>query len=59
MYSYIFGEYFYKDELIFMIDEIDLKRKLRKEKGSTISSSFAQDLKDRLNGIVEVKVTNK
>jgi hypothetical protein len=59
MYSFFYGEYFYKEQLLEWIEEIDIKRKLRKQKGSTVSSSFAMDLKDKLNGIEEVKILNK
>lgn len=59
MYSFFYGEYFYKEQLIEWIEEIDIKRKLRKQKGSTVSSSFAMDLKDKLNGVEEVKILNK
>lgn len=53
MTSWIFGEYFYKTELIKIIDEIDEKRKEQKKKGKTMKSSFAQDLKNALNGVEE------
>ena len=48
MYSFFYGEYFYKEQLLEWIEEIDIKRKLRKQKGSTVSSSFAMDLKDKI-----------
>lgn len=54
MYSWIFGEYFYKYELIKMIDEIDKKRKLKRLKGETMNSTFSEDLKNALNGIEEI-----
>ena len=52
MYSWIFGEYFYKSYLMKIIDEIEIKRKVNKNKGLQIKSSFAMDLKDRLNNVV-------
>lgn len=51
MLSWIYGKYFYLYELLNIIDEIETKRQLRRLKGSTMSSTFAQDLKDKLNGI--------
>ena len=59
MYSFFYGDYFYKEQLLEWIEEIDIKRKVRKQKGSTLSSSFAMDLKDKLNGVEEVKILNK
>ena len=49
MLSWIYGKYFYLYELLNIIDEIETKRQLRRLKGSTMSSTFAQDLKDKLN----------
>ncbi len=54
MLSWIFGDYFYKCDLIKMIDEIDKKRKDKRIKGLTMNSSFAEDLKNALNGIEEI-----
>ena len=61
MLSWIYGQYFYLYELMDMIEEIETKRQLRRLKGSTMSSTFAQDLKNRLNGIeiVSEKVITK
>jgi len=54
MYSWIFGDYFYKNDLIKMIDEIDKKRKDKRLKGLTMNSTFAEDLLNALNGIEEI-----
>ena len=61
MLSWIYGQYFYLYELMDIIEEIETKRQLRRLQGSTMSSTFAQDLKNRLNGIeiVSEKVITK
>ena len=59
MLSWIYGKYFYLYELLNIIDEIETKRQLRRLKGSTMSSTFAQDLKNKLNGIEITGVQNK
>lgn len=61
MLSWIYSKYFYLYELMDMIEEIETKRQLRRLQGSTMSSTFAQDLKNRLNGIeiVSEKVITK
>ena len=61
MLSWIYGQYFYLYELFNIIEEIETKRQLRRLKGSTMSSTFAQDLKNKLNGIeiVSEKVITK
>ena len=61
MLSWIYGQYFYLYELFNIIEEIETKRQLRRLQGSTMSSTFAQDLKNRLNGIeiVSEKVITK
>lgn len=61
MLSWIYNKYFYLYELMDMIEEIETKRQLRRLQGSTMSSTFAQDLKNRLNGIeiVSEKVITK
>ena len=56
MFSWLFGEYFYKYELINLIDKIDTKRKFKRIKGETMNSTFADDLKNALNGIEEIQV---
>jgi len=54
MLSWIFGDYFYKCDLIKMIEEIEKKRKEKRLKGLTMNSSFAEDLKNALHGIEEI-----
>ena len=51
MYSWIFGKYFYEVEIFDMIELIDKRRKEKRIKGMTMSSSFADDLKDIIKGI--------
>tara|TARA_R110000824_G_scaffold377271_1_gene568507 strand:- start:540 stop:761 length:222 start_codon:yes stop_codon:yes gene_type:complete len=51
MLNWIYGNYFYVYEIMEMIDEIETKRQLRRIDGSTMSSTFSQDLKDKLNGV--------
>ncbi len=48
MFSWIYGKYYYLNDLIKIIDEIEEKRKERRLKGSTMSSTFTQDLKKKL-----------
>ena len=59
MFSWLFGEYFYKYELINLIDKIDTKRKFKRIKGETMNSTFADDLKNALNGIKETEGETK
>ena len=61
MLSWIYGKYFYIEELFKIIEEIETKRQLRRLKGSTMSSTFSQDLKNKLNGveIVDERVITK
>tara|TARA_R110000765_G_scaffold182759_1_gene288717 strand:+ start:1286 stop:1477 length:192 start_codon:yes stop_codon:yes gene_type:complete len=56
MFDWIYEKYFYLSELIVIIDEIEIQRQLRRVNGSTMNSTFSQDLKDRLNG---VKIINE
>ena len=51
MLNWIYGNYFYVYEIMEMIHEIETKRQLRRIDGSTMSSTFSQDLKDKLNGV--------
>lgn len=51
MYSYLFGSYFYHNEMILMIDKIEQKRKLRRLQGKPITTSFAEELKNLMMGI--------
>ena len=61
MLSWIYNKYFYLYELMDMIEEIETKRQLRRLKGSTMSSTFSQDLKNKLNGveIINEKIITK
>ena len=61
MLTWIYGKYFYLYELMDMIEEIETKRQLRRLKGSTMSSTFSQDLKNKLNGveIINEKIITK
>tara|TARA_R110001592_G_scaffold100738_1_gene285655 strand:+ start:38 stop:259 length:222 start_codon:yes stop_codon:yes gene_type:complete len=49
-------------QICALIDEVDKKRKKRRIEGKTMKSSFADDLKDLLNGVeidesnIEIKV---
>jgi hypothetical protein len=56
MFDWIYEKYFYLSELIVIIDEIEIQRQLRRVNGSTMNSTFSQDLKDKLNG---VKIINE
>ena len=53
-YSYLWGLYYYKDEMIEMIDEVVENRKNKRLKGLTMSTTFAEDLKNKMMGIEEV-----
>lgn len=53
MYSYLFGTYFYHDEMIKMIDEITENRKNKRLKGMTMNTTFPTDLKNKMLGIEE------
>tara|TARA_R110000803_G_C11967131_1_gene319362 strand:+ start:370 stop:540 length:171 start_codon:yes stop_codon:yes gene_type:complete len=48
MYSYLFGIYYYLEDIEKMIDEIDKDRKKMKYIGETLTTTFAQDLKLKL-----------
>jgi len=54
MFSWFVGDYFYKTDLIKMVDKIDKKRKDKRLKGLLMNSTFAEDLKNALNGIDEI-----
>jgi len=51
MFSWLYGKYFYIEELFKIIEEIETKRQLKRLKGSTMSTTFSQDLKNKLNGV--------
>ena len=48
MYSYIYGKYFYLEEIEKMIDEIIEDRRKLLTLGETLTTSFFQDLKLKL-----------
>ena len=48
MYSYLFGIYYYINDLEKIIDEIEKDRKKMKYIGEHMTTTFAQDLKLRL-----------
>ena len=50
MLSWLFN-YWTVDQIIILIEEVDKKRKLRRLQGKTMNSTFADDLKDSLNGV--------
>ena len=51
MLSWLFN-YWTVDQIIILIEEVDKKRKLRRVQGKTMNSTFADDLKDSLNGVI-------
>lgn len=61
MYSYLFGHYFYKQDIENMIDRIEEKRKIKRLEGETMKTSFAEDLKNMMMGIEEtiIKYSHK
>ena len=59
MYSYLFGKYFYQDEIINMIEEVEQTRKLKRLKCEKINTSFAEDLKNAMMGIKETIKTEE
>ena len=48
MYSYLFGIYYYINDLEKIIDDIEKDRKKMKYIGEPMATTFAQDLKLRL-----------
>jgi len=50
MFNWIYEKYFYLSELIVIIDEIEIQRQLKRVNGSTMNSTFSQDLKDKIYG---------
>jgi hypothetical protein len=48
MYSFFYNYYYYKSDIIKLIDEIDKDRKKLKSIKEPINSTFAEDLKMRL-----------
>ena len=59
MYSWFFGKYFYEVEIFEMIETIDKRRKEKRIKGLTMSSSFADDLKDMVKGLQVIEESKK
>jgi len=51
MYSYIYGKYFYLTDIEIIIDQIVKDRMKLRLIGEPMSTSFAEDLKLRLNQI--------
>lgn len=54
MLSWLFGTYFYVEDITKIIEQIDKKRKEKRLKGETMNSSFSDDLKNAINGIEEI-----
>ena len=48
MYSYLFGIYYYINDIEKIIDDIEKDRKKMKYIGEPMTTTFAQDLKLRL-----------
>lgn len=57
-YSLLYGVYFYEDELVKMIEEIDRLRKQRRVEGKTMKMTFANELKNRMKGIMDEDVVD-
>tara|TARA_R100000541_G_scaffold6380_1_gene13899 strand:- start:194 stop:379 length:186 start_codon:yes stop_codon:yes gene_type:complete len=55
-YSYIYGQYFYLPEVIEMIEKIEIDRSCKRLKGEKMDITFADQLKNLLNGIQEEKI---
>jgi len=55
-YSYIYGQYFYLPEVIEMIEKIEIERSYKRLKGEKMDITFADQLKNLLNGIQEEKI---
>ena len=51
MLSWLFN-YWTVDQIIILIEEVDKKRKSKRLQGKTMNSTFADDLKDSLNGVI-------
>ena len=49
-HSYIYGDYFYLDEIIKMIDVVKSEREKRRLAGETMEVTFADELKLLLTG---------
>lgn len=55
-YSYLFGQYFYLQEVIDAIEKVEAERKTKRLNGETMDITFADQLKNLLKGIEEDKV---
>ena len=51
MYSYLYGNYYYLNDLEKLIDQIVEDRQKLRQLGETMSTTFAQDLKLRLKDL--------
>jgi hypothetical protein len=51
MYSYLYGLYYYIDEIFKIIDDIDNDRKKMRNIGETLTTTFAEDLKLKLKSV--------
>tara|TARA_R110000765_G_scaffold295282_2_gene390416 strand:+ start:130 stop:321 length:192 start_codon:yes stop_codon:yes gene_type:complete len=58
MYSYVYGVYFYELEMVKMIDDIVKARVLRRLSGKTMKMTFADELKNRMKGIMDEDVVD-
>ena len=55
-YSYIYGQYFYLPEVIDAIDKVEVERRTKRLNGETLDITFANQLKNLLQGIEDEKV---
>jgi len=55
-YSYIYGNYFYLTEVIDAIDKVEIERRTKRLNGETLDITFANQLKNLLQGIESEKV---
>lgn len=55
-YSYIYGQYFYLTEVIDAIDKVEVERRTKRLNGETLDITFANQLKNLLQGIEDEKV---
>lgn len=53
MYSYLWGTYFYQNQIIEMIEEVSESRKKKRKDGLKLKTTFAEDLKNKMMGIEE------
>ena len=51
MYSYLFGHYYYKQEMVDMIEKVEDKRRVRRLEGKVMEITFAEELKNHMLGI--------